>query len=183
MINLENEISFDPKSLPEPVCISWIVTSYLQARIVSNWYFLCHLLWGSMNRAIETKADHEDPPIHNESGSRNISTKGPRCVDYQPNFIWSATVTPPTLNLLEPDQGKFNTRKLSLPRKEIFRSTLWSQLWECHLISTLRMSPADRLLLAGHGAAGHVEKPHRRLRVHSEMQEERHRLSREQGKS
>ena len=141
MINLENEISFDPKSLPEPVCISWIVTSYLQARIVSNWYFLCHLLWGSMNRAIETKADNEDPPIHNKSGSRNINTEGPRYEGNQPDFIWSATVTPPTLNLLEPDQGICNTRKLSLPRKETFRLTLWSQLWECHLISTLRMSP------------------------------------------
>ena len=143
------------------------------------------LLWGSMNRAIETKADHEDPPIHNKPGSRHINTKGPRpkICDYQPDFIWSATVTPPTLNLLEPDQGKRNTRKLSLPRKETFRSTLWSQLWECHLISTLRMSPADRLLLAGHGAAGHVEKPHRRLWVHCEMQEERNRLSGEQGKN
>ena len=142
------------------------------------------LLWGSMNRAIETKADHEDPPIHNKPGSRNINTKGPRpkICEYQPDFIWSATVTPPTLNLLEPDQGKCNTRKLSLPRKETFRLTFWSQLWECRLISTLRMSPADRLLLAGHGAAGHVEKPHRRLRVHREMQEERHRLSGEQGK-
>ena len=31
-----------------------------------------------MNRAIETKADNEDPPIHNKSGSRNINIRGAR---------------------------------------------------------------------------------------------------------
>ena len=108
------------------------------------------LLWGSMNRAIETKADHEDPPIHNKPGSRDINTKGPRpkICDYQPDFIWSATVTPPTLNLLEPDQGKCNTRKLSLPRKETFSPVLeisfgppdadFGSIWSSHIARNFR---------------------------------------------
>ncbi len=61
---------------------------------------------------------------------------------------------------------------------------------EPYLVRGARVSPpaldlleaAHRLLLARHGAAGHVEEAHRGLRVHGEVEEDGHALPEMTGK-
>ena len=130
-----------------------------------------------MDRAIESKANDENPPVNNKSVKWKRSESESRLC-FKPDFVWGATVPPSTLNLLEPDHEFFNKAKyylafstctLSAPSRSWSSAErletppeVWGSLWNAR---TGRLFPWTTLETWKDGFAGQQWK-HKNMEEH-----------------